>query len=199
MKTIHVLVDTNGRTTEPEGQCILQEFKRDLNGWGTVDSRAYNFDSNNIQQYKKTIEVLARAFDKSTIFVGKNVIGTLYRVMDQKGVHIWEHEGEPSTFLEAILNKELKFEKGETTDHLYKEITDDVYFIDVGKVLLENEGLSSKKILKPFIEDEPFKELQVLFSHIPPWLEGYLRGKSLQYETLKKSIDGTLISISKSV
>jgi hypothetical protein len=57
------------------------------------------------------------------------------------------------------------------------------YFLDVSKALNANPDLSTKKILRPFLDGVRFKELEFLYDHLPPWLPAELKERGLLHES----------------
>ena len=61
-----------------------------------------------------------------------------------------------------------------------------VFEIDLTAALEADPELSSKTVLKPFLENVPFLELKVLYDHFPPWLKDDLKKRGMGCQLEKK-------------
>lgn len=66
------------------------------------------------------------------------------------------------------------------------------YQISLKEIQEGNTGITTKQALLPFIRKGEFYELEVLCSHVPPWLEAELAAGNLRKE---KSMIGNEIKI----
>jgi hypothetical protein len=66
-----------------------------------------------------------------------------------------------------------------------------LYFLDLRLALNANPDLSTKKLLRPFLQAGGFRELRFLYDHFPPWLPAELAALGYSYEKGRK--DGAVL------
>ena len=117
-------------------------------------------------------------------------------MLEVNGFNSYEAEGDPELYLDFILENELieaaKRMKKITQapePSIIQELEDQtgVYFIDLRKALAMNPTLSSKKIIKPFIQEKKFQILEVVCDHVPKWFDTDLKALGLNYTVIKLS------------
>jgi len=196
MRTIMVLLDENGNATMPLGKCYIHTYHKNKKNWQSVEKIGYNFNIEDLYSFKQNMEGLVSYVPEDSIFVAKQVSGKLYQGLDRKGVHIWERDGKPEKFLESIELYDSEEGMKENVDQDYFiEKSRGHYFIDVGTILLNDVNISSKNILKPFFEKANFIDIQILFSHKPPWLDMYLENHHMSYDIIKQYNDSIFILV----
>lgn len=57
-----------------------------------------------------------------------------------------------------------------------------IFFLDLRLALNANPDLTTKMILRPFLQGAKFLELGFIYDHFPPWLPSELRGLGYKYE-----------------
>jgi Fe-only nitrogenase accessory protein AnfO len=60
------------------------------------------------------------------------------------------------------------------------------FSLNLEEVLLKNPDLSSKKVLIPYLKKGEFKNLNVVFSHIPKWFDTELEVLGFRYEIVNE-------------
>lgn len=160
------------------------------------------------QEMYKVIEFLGNC----KIFVGASVVGVPYFILDQAGFSIWEYPGRPSEFLDYIQATEEENQiasveaaqqaKEAGTSNLVPaptKLEDGKYFLSLKEIQENNSGFSSKQALLPFLRQGEFYELELLCSHVPPWLEMEIADKRYQAEVHKISSNELKMCITKPV
>jgi hypothetical protein len=70
-----------------------------------------------------------------------------------------------------------------------------MFRLDLSAALAARPDLTSKKILRPFLDRAAFLELRVLFDHLPPWLEAELGARGLRAGTGRRQGGGVELFI----
>ena len=143
----------------------------------------------NLDTIRANIKNMVLELDKCRIFIASEVKGIPYVVLDELGFSIWRAEGVPKDFLELVCKKQeekeidkLEFEVIPTPMKTGKEGN---YFIDVKTKMQNNQNLSTKQMLLPFIRNISFNELEIICGHVPPWFECEFNKLNLKSEIEK--------------
>ncbi len=167
----------------------------------TIDFKLSNTGKFNI--IRENIISIANSLKGCKVFIGKEVTGLLFNVLENKGFNIWEMEGKPEQFLDYVYYKEKeelnKEEKNEVIPFPIKKSENGCYFINLKKAQENNKGISSKQILIPFLKNTPFYELEIQCSHVPGWFENGLDCYNVEKEVIKYNEKDIKIFVRKKV
>lgn len=141
---------------------------------------------------------LIEALGECRILAGKEISGLVFNIFDRMGFHIFNIDEINDACLDGILSD---IEAGSEQDRIRKEMlenarpaetaTPGTYFLDLIALQENCPDVSSKKALKTFFEEIPFLELELVCSHLPPWLEnmGYeIKTQKLSENKLKATV-----------
>jgi len=119
--------------------------------------------------------------------VGSAISGVPYFELEKAGCSVWKFNGRPQEFLDYILAEEeindLKATgPGGVSVPEPEEVSEGCYQISIKDIQQNRHGLTSKQVLLSFLRKGVFYSLEVLCSHIPPWLHteilsGGIKGK----------------------
>ncbi len=153
----------------------------------TIDFKLSNLDKLNM--IRENIISIANSLKGCKVFIGKEVTGLLFNVLENAGFNIWELEGKPDQFLDYVYYKEKeemeREEKNEVIPFPVKKNESGSYFINLKKAQENNIGISSKQILLPFFKSTAFYELEIQCNHVPGWFEKGLDCFNLEKEVMK--------------
>lgn len=205
MNRIAIYTNAAGITSSIEEKGVVRIYLKNNNEWKIIDEQPCNIDfSTGLTEIKKSINDLIEKLTDCKVFVATAISGQLYYLLEAKGFNSYEAAGEPECYLDSILENEMSescqstIMKNEVhTSNITPEPTDQcgVYFLDLKKALATNPALSSKKILKPFLQDKKFDVLNVHCDHVPRWFETDLKSMGLNSTTNKLSENSYQISI----
>ena len=109
---------------------------------------------------------------------GRSVAGRAFTVLNQLGKHIFEIADVTPEALSDIAEDVAMAEARQTlAEDAFRSARpaeteiEGVYTLDLVTALEEYPELSSKMILKPFLQSTPFAELTLICRHVPHWLE----------------------------
>lgn len=193
MYKIAVVVNSKGYTTTITEPGILRVYTKVLDTWNIIKEFPYSIDfSQGIAVVKRNIAEVLKKLEDCKIFVAAEVSGQLYYILEVNGFTSYEAEGDPLSFLDSMYNNELLEEakppkEKETASEVKPILTDQcgVYLINLGKALFENSDLSSKKILKPILQEGKFEVLNVYCDHVPRWFDTDLKAMGFSQEISK--------------
>ncbi|AGK98269.1 Fe-only nitrogenase accessory protein AnfO [Clostridium pasteurianum] len=205
---IGVLIGKNNETTTIYESGIVMVYEKKEKEWNVVSEIIFNMNTaEGMQAVHKKVEKLIESLEDCKIFIAKRVEGVPYTVLKKAGFTIAEAEGKPSEFLDEFLEifeekkrKKLEEEAKNIQNTEPVELGEPGnYFIDLKKIQEENPGISSKKVLLPFLNNKTFYELKVSCSHIPPWFENELGNLNMKMSSNKINGDIYEVTISHKV
>jgi Fe-only nitrogenase accessory protein AnfO len=189
MISVSVFINSKGITASPteEGFVKIYKYDTDTKVWEVSEIFEFSLLScSSIPEMRKTILDLLQKLGNCRIFIARSVVGQLYSVLDANRFHIYEVDGKPEEFLDSI----LRYEEDEA-QALDTEITEPqipcpqetdipgTYTINLKNALNSAPGLSSKKILLPFLTSSNFNILEIICDHIPKWFDSEFNYKGL--------------------
>ena len=199
---IAVLVDQNGNTAPVQESCTIQVYKQSCNTWELCRSMPFCLQSaqglNAMRNYMlKVIDFLGEC----QTFVGLSVIGLPFFELEKAGFTIWEMEDSAVNVLDRILEAET-----EATPSLQlnivmprpkpREISPGCYSISLKDIQNCNGMVTSKQVLFPLLANKQIRNLEIICTHIPPWLEVKILGGEIEGTIEKLSLTETRVVIS---
>lgn len=138
---------------------------------------------------RKNLDDIIKELDDCKILLGKSITGLVFNTFNQAGFILSELDEFDDKMLDFLYSDILEeYEEAlaekEANNIPTAPIETDIkghYFFDFG--LLKNSGssLSSKDVLRPFLNETPFKQLEIICDHVMPWLETELQKRELNY------------------
>ena len=126
----------------------------------------------------RTIEQL---LPQGAVIAGTSIAGLAYSELNQMGFCLCELERFSPEILDALAAEVAA--SAETSAQVPAEpVAGDspgAYTINLVEVQAAHPEVSSKKALRPFLASTPFVELEIICSHMPPWLEGHMKDHNL--------------------
>ena len=199
---IAVFQDINGKTQSFFEPGIIIVYSKTLSEWKITNEIIFRIDNiASLKEVRESIRNMAEALGDCKIFVGRDVKGVTYNVLDGMGFNTWELEGTPKEFLDFVFEKEQEeaeeAAKAKTADQLslIEEIKDGNYFLDLKKVQESNVNLTSKGILLPFLNATTFYELKIICGHVPPWFQATFKKLNLESESQSISQNEIIVRV----
>ncbi|MHC1682782.1 MAG: Fe-only nitrogenase accessory protein AnfO [Clostridiaceae bacterium] len=185
---IAVLINTNGESISFNESGVIKVYSNADKDWRVIKELPFEVD--NVQSPKELRDLIkksAESLDTCKVFVAKEVKGLPYTIFDGLGFNIWQLEGLPKELLDYIYEKEEE-EKAKKLKPVEIPVPiingkEGHYFIDLKTELHNNEALTSKKVLLPFLNNTSFEELEIICGHIPPWFNGEFKRLNLKSES----------------
>jgi Fe-only nitrogenase accessory protein AnfO len=177
-KEIAVFIGADGRTAtlyEP-GKIVV--FTKWSQKWQLAREQALSLagDRDLRGMRQKMSEILAFLGD-CKIFVGQSVTGLPYFELEKGQVSVWEFEGLPLDFLDYVWAKEDEAKINLVNQAEVAGVSAPIdlgngcFRVSIQDIQNNNSGITSKQILLPLLSQGKFYQLEVLCSHLPPWLE----------------------------
>lgn len=197
---IVVLTGKDGNTGSIYEPGMLVLYKREEKNWIVKNKIIFNVNtSKGMGAVRERMVLLIESLGNCSVFLGKRVDGIPYSVLKKSGFTIAEASGNPEELLDElremmIENKEKAAKKKKAEEVSMEPIALDKegsYFINLERIQNNNPGVSSKKVLLPFLRNKSFNELKIFCSHAPQWLEGELLSLNMRLE-VKELVKGEI-------
>jgi Fe-only nitrogenase accessory protein AnfO len=180
MNKIAVLIGKNEETTTFDKEAVVEVFLKKGGEWEVIQKiEVVLEESMGIAEVRQEAVRIAKALGDCRLIVGKKVYGMAYNVFETMKFAIWEIEGRPETFLDEVVEQEeayvrQKMDKANeklTEESYIKKLDEGHYLIDLLHIQSLDRSISSKQAIIPFLEKQLFERLDIVCTHIPPWIE----------------------------
>jgi len=201
---IAVFVGENGETATLYENGKIVVYRKKQGQWSELREKEFGLDqSSGMKELRAKMDEAIGYLADCKIFVALSVAGVPYFALEKTGFSVWEFAGRPVEFLDYILEQEEAARAAEVNSHgnnvipLPIETANGCYKISLKEIQANNTGVTSKQVLQPFLRKGGFYSLEVLCSHVPPWLEAELAAGSLAGEIARVSKDEVRVTIFK--
>lgn len=183
---IAVFVDASGDTLSFDSSGIVVIYENHNADWQPIDKVPLYIDKEmNLASVRESIYMIAPELVGCKAFVSKRRMGIFNAIFEEElHIRLFAIQGSPIPFLndirktinseiiEAIKRIELNREKKDSSDPIsVGNSLKGCYQINLVKVQAKDASLNSKEILLPFLQNTPFRELEVICMHIPKWFD----------------------------
>lgn len=176
-KEIAVFIGTDGTTATLDEPGKIVVFTKWSQKWQLAREREFTLaEGNDLRGMRQKMNEVLEFLVDCKIFVGQSVSGLPYFELEKGQISVWEFEGLPLDFLDRLWAKEEEAkinleQQVEPVLFVPTDLGNGYYRISIQDIQKNNSGVTSKQILLPFLNQRKFYQLEVLCSHIPPWLE----------------------------
>ncbi|MCE5285834.1 MAG: nitrogenase [Pelosinus sp.] len=191
LREIAVLLNKAGQTIKmgEEGKIVV--YHQECGVWQICREQSYDISHASLGQIRNNMRELLIFMDGCKVFAAESVTGVYYYELEKAEVNVWEISGKPAEFLDYIIeHEELEADHSDPKPiavPVPEEIADGRYFVSIKDIQESNTSITSKQVLLPFLQRGTFYSLEILCSHIPPWLENQLLLGRLESEVTKLS------------
>lgn len=193
--TVAVIKDGKGEIASFANAAFIEEFVWKEGAWSLGRSFPFGLGGAGTPSTAraKARELLA-ALGGTRVLVGRAISGVAYTVLDQAGLALCEMDAFSPDCLDALAETINTPESGPAVpDKPVETGVPGCYVLDLKAALAAWPDLSSKKILRPFLKNTFFVELNLLCAHVPPWLPPELEGRGMTYREAPSGGDVTLV------
>ena len=200
---VAVLLGETGETVsiyEP-GQVVI--FRKMNGNWKpTKKDNVFLSKSLGLNGLREKMAETLGFLDDCKVFTARSVTGVPYYELEKAGCSVWEFEGKPDTFLDYIVEHEEEEQIQANAEPVITppkpvETSNGCYSISLKEIQSNNTGFTSKQVLLPFLRQGTFYTLEVVCSHVPPWLEVELADGSFSSYIEKLGKDELKVVIAK--
>lgn len=200
MERIAVFTDKVGNISSFNGENVVKLYEKH-DEWEIVKEIPFdNSLTKGVKAIRYLFTELIKELDGCKIIVVTEAYGIPYSVFYGEDFSVWELQGEPKQYFDAIIKREqdhVEDLEREAKEDVVKMLSEGHYYIDLAELELTKPELSSKKAIIPFWEENSFDTLEVHCCHIPPWLEAKRDNKEIKMHIRQTSKNDYTLIISK--
>ncbi|MDD1703148.1 MAG: nitrogenase [Methanoregula sp.] len=193
---IAVILGDDGMTATLNEPGTVVVFGRDKNRWAKVRETPLVIDpAQGLKGMRVMVTGVLAFLSGCRIVVTRSASGALYFELEKARVAIWEISGKPGEFLDQVWADEEKERKPANKPAspgipLPEEKKPGNFFISIKEIQGKRPDISSKQVLQQFIQRGGFLILEIMCSHVPPWIEveAERRGYTLETEQIEKDL-----------
>ena len=178
LSEIAVIMGSDGRTVPISEPGTVVVYRRARGTWLAERNLAFSLepDSGLAGLRMRTGELIAFLGTCRTL-VAQSASGALFFGLEKAGFSVYEIAGNPPEFLNSVW-QDAKDEQ-EARAPLPAgadipaplEIAPGKYYISIRGIQGNRPEVSSKQVLRPFVQHGGFAELEILCDHVPPWID----------------------------
>lgn len=132
-------------------------------------------------EMRNRLRTIEQHLPQGAVIAGTSISGLAYSELNHMGFCLCELERFSPEILDALA-AEVAASAELTARVSAQPVAGDSpgsYTINLVEVQMAHPEISSKKALRPFLATTPFVELEIICSHMPPWLEGHVKDHNL--------------------
>ncbi len=192
MEKVAVVVDETGKCSTFFDGSFVEIYDKTEDGWKCNKIiKLHLTPSIGMQAIRKRVAEIIQQMGSCKMIAGSAVTGLPYNLLDAAGISIFELEGLPASFLDAIpliINEDIK--QRQADEKAYQSLitpkpteVSGRYQINLIDIQRDHSQISSKQILIPIFKEQAFDELEVTCGHVPPWFDRELGNYGLEQVT----------------
>jgi len=175
---IAIYLGHDGETAPLHQEGEIHVFQANCGIWEISRSMPFCFNqSTGLQAMREYMRTVLEFLGDCQTFAARSVTGLPYYELEKAGVAIWEIPGSREIVLNRILQAgdEIDSLPLQTMDLIpvpvLRQTSPGCYSISLKDIQNCNGRVTSKTVLLPLLQNMEFISLEVICSHIPPWLE----------------------------
>ncbi|MFA4877841.1 MAG: Fe-only nitrogenase accessory AnfO family protein [Methanoregula sp.] len=187
LSEIAVIIGSDGRTVPLSEPGTVVVYCRLRGTW--IMERRLPFaleEDGGLAGLRKQMAKLTACLGACRTIVAQSAGGAVFFELEKAGCLVYEIPGSPSEFLDEVW-QEAKVEQEEKAPLPASadipapiEIAPGRYYISICEIQKNRPEVSSKQVLRPFVQQGSFFELEIICDHVPPWIE--MEAERLGYE-----------------
>jgi len=158
-------------------------FEKEGGTWRICGKQPFRLEGSSPSEIRDSVRSLILELGSCSVVVAKSVAGIPYHVFDRMGFSVFEAETLSDGLLDGLLldvEQAQKHLSGEQTATEPVSMDDEGrWFLDLISLQEKHPEISSKQALRSFLQKKTFFELQLLCTHLPPWLGAELSARHL--------------------
>jgi Fe-only nitrogenase accessory protein AnfO len=175
---VAVITGSDGRTVPISVPGTVVVYRRVRGTWLAERRLPFSIEKDGgLSGLREQMEILTLFLGTCRTFVARSASGALFFGLEKAGCTVFEITGSPSEFLDTIWQdakeeQEAKAPVPAGTDIPSPlEIAPGKYYISIREIQGKRPEVSSKQVLRPFVQHGAFSELEIICDHVPPWIE----------------------------
>ena len=176
-KEIAVLTAVDGQTAPMDQGGLLRVYRRQEGRWKEDRSMPLLMAAGRgLAGLRKQLAAMVSFLADCRVVVAATITGVPYYELEKAGCSLWEMQGAPAAWLDEVLSgEEAQAATKAPAETLALPTPEDLgegrYRISIREVQRASGGITSKQALQPWLQGQKFASLEILCTHVPPWLE----------------------------
>ena len=175
---IAVITGSDGRTVPISEPGTFIVYRRERGTW--LMERRFPFAleaDGGLARLRTRTEELIAFLGACRILVAQSASGALFFGLEKAGFSVYEIAGTPAEFLNTVWQDAKEEQEAKTplpagTDiPAPLEIAPGKFYISIREIQGKRPEVSSKQVLRSFVQQGSFSELEIVCDHMPPWIE----------------------------
>ncbi len=191
---IAVFAGRDGLTASIQEAGEIQVYQYYCGKWDMCRSMPFHLHAaKELQGMREHMKTVLHFLGECRTFIGLSVNGLPFFELEKAGFTVWEAEGLPAEVLDGVLEEEKKLIAAaeETAEAVIipepMEISPGYYSISLKDIQNYSGKVTSKQLLIPLLQKMDFINLEIICSHVPPWLEEQILSGQLEARVNKLS------------
>lgn len=176
---IAVLLGGDGRTVPLAESGTMIVFRRERKSWVQDRAFAVTLDpAGGLAGVRRCVADLVGFLGSCRTVVAQSASGALFFELEKARCSIWEIAGIPAEFLDQVWQDQKEEEElsaaplpGGPDIPAPLEISPGRFSISIKEIQGKRPELSSKQVLRSFVRQGAFDDLEIICDHVPPWIE----------------------------
>ncbi|MDR2459835.1 MAG: hypothetical protein LBE38_03495 [Deltaproteobacteria bacterium] len=171
--------------------------KKEEGAWVLYNTMDFNFSGSlGLCQMRQKLVELIKLLQGAVAIIAKGFPGISRDVLTRAGFSLYQLEEFNVDVLDGVVEHLSAPEEEELIPKAPYEMEEGSgkYFLNISETLNAFPELTTKKILRPFMDSRKFLELKIIYDHLPPWLPLELKNRKLSWDS-KDVKGGVLVNI----
>jgi Fe-only nitrogenase accessory protein AnfO len=174
---IAVMTGSDGTTVPINGPGSVIVFRRERGQWRTDRSLPFSLgEGGGLMGLRRQMAALTEFLGGCRTFVAQSAGGAAFFELEKARCTVFELPGRPDEFLDAVWRDSREEEPpapavSQTAIPAPVEVAPGRFAISIREIQGKRPELSSKQVLRSFVQRGEFTDLEIRCDHMPPWLE----------------------------
>ncbi|MDD1680493.1 MAG: nitrogenase [Methanoregula sp.] len=178
LSEIAVIMGSDGRTIPISEPGTIVVYRRARGTWLAERSLAFSLDPDGgLAGLRTRTGELIAFLGTCRTFVAQSAGGALFFGLEKAGYTVFEISGSPAEFLDPVWRDAKEEQEAKVPLPSGTEIPAPLgiatgkFYISIREIQGRRPEVSSKQVLRSFVQRGAFTELEIICDHVPPWLE----------------------------
>lgn len=175
---IAVMTGSDGRTIPLSEPGTVVVYRRERGTWMAERRLPFALETEGgLAGLRTRTGELVGFLGECRTLVAQSASGALFFGLEKAGCRVYEIAGSPSEFLNTVwqdakeeLEAKAPLPAGADIPAPL-EIAPGKFYLSIREIQGKRPEVSSKQVLRPFVQHGAFFELEIICDHVPPWLE----------------------------
>jgi len=188
---IAVITGSDGRTVPLSEPGTVVVYRMERGTWLAERRLPFSLESDGgLAGLRRRMGELIAFLGTCRTFVARSASGASFFELEKAECQVFEIAGNPSEFLGTVWLEAKEEQEAEcplpagADIPAPLEIAPGKYYISIREIQGKRPEVSSKQVLRPFVQAGAFTELEIACDHVPPWIE--VDAERLGYEIVSE-------------